>query len=331
MKNIPVIFILVSIFSVLLGQIPLHAESSAFDPYTLSFHAMSGFIYGQGEEIVYKSPGSEVYLSQLLWDAKPLFYWGAGLELSLSRPLAARGFFGEVTANFGVPSESGGMEDRDWLASGHDDLTHYSSHRNFSQGMLLLAVKTGVSVPLFSLFYIRFFLSFSYQEFKWQAEDGFNQYAEKIGGDYAPWDPSIPQIDSSGPAVRYVQNWYILFPGLSLAVPFFKFTFSLSYGISPLIKGFAQDNHLSKAKLNQYNDDLYGGIFQELKGNLSFSPVKYASLGLSLAWRSVRGARGASWSRNNGAPSQGFFYNGGNSAGAGYSFWDTSLSLTMRL
>jgi outer membrane protease len=333
MKNIPAIVYLVSISCVLLIQIPLYAESNKLDPYTFSFHTMSGFMYGQGEEIVYKYTGNEVYRSQLLWDSKPLFYWGAGLELSLSKPLKARGFWGELTANFGIPSESGIMEDRDWNAYNHDNLTHYSSHTNFTQGMLLFAVKAGVSIPLFSLFHIRIFLSFSYLEFKWQAEDGFYQYAASGGYSYyAPWDPSIPKIDIAGPVIRYVQNWYSLSPGVSLVIPFFKFSFDLTYGISPLIKGSAQDNHLSPGKIYQYNDDLQGGISQEFEGSLAFSPVRRFSAGLSLSRRVLYGARGPSWYRNNAANPPGpFRSSGGNSAGAGYSFWDTRIFLTVRL
>ncbi|MDR2093893.1 MAG: omptin family outer membrane protease [Treponema sp.] len=332
MKNISVIASLVSISSVLLLQIPLHAESNTAEsnilaPYAFSFHIIGGFMYGQNEEIVYKYAGNEVYASQLLWDGKPLFYWGAGLELSLSRPLKAKGFFGDLTANFGIPSESGVMEDRDWIADNHDNLTHYSSHTNFTQGMLLFAVKTGVSIPLFSRCYIKIFLSFSYLEFKWQAEDGFFQYAE-----HGPWDPSIPKTDVSGPQIRYVQNWYNLSPGLSLVIPFFNFSFALSCGISPFIKGYAQDNHLSPNKPQQYNDDLRGGISQEFKGSFTFSPRRRFSAGLSLAWRSLRGARGASWHRYTGTNPPGpFIGSGGNSAGAGYSFWDTCLSFTVRL
>ncbi|MDR0450590.1 MAG: omptin family outer membrane protease, partial [Treponema sp.] len=132
MKNITAFRLFVIIFTALCletlffpralqGQAEEGGGAGTF-PYTFSVSPAIGFFAGQGEEIVYRSERSGTYLSELLWDIKPLVYSGLVLDVSQKK---SPGFFYSVSLKFGFPMMSGLLEDRDWLAL-NGALSHYS-------------------------------------------------------------------------------------------------------------------------------------------------------------------------------------------------------------
>jgi outer membrane protease len=325
----------VSILYVFLAAAPLVAETEApvprQFPYTFSVGASTGFLYGQGEEIVYKYENSDVYLSQLLWDLKPLFYVGSALSFSRRDPGEKLGFFGELLVKFGIPRQTGSMEDRDWMSIvNNNDLTHFSSHDNYTKGVLLIDFSTGISLPLpFKTGpFLKSFIGLSYMRFKWTAQDGYYQYAERTGtGIYEPWDESIEKTMVYGPAIAYSQEWLIFtLLGYSLDIPLFDFfTLSFSFQMGPVIFCKARDDHLIKGV--QYNDYVSGGIMLEPRGEVVFSPHQRVLLSLYCGYRRIRGSRGESleiW--QSGAEARSEF----DSAGAGYAALDTGLSLKVQ-
>jgi outer membrane protease len=286
---------------VLLGYLagiasPLGAETVGAGgfrfPYTFSAAASAGLIYGQGEEIVYKNPGNDSYLSQLLWDMKPLFYVGSSLNFSRSNPREGIGIFSDLTVRLGIPAGTGKMEDRDWLAS-DSYLTHLSSHHNETQGSLFLDFSLGFSFPVFPRILFKFYGSLVYMSLSWSARDGYFQYAAEDNNGYPPWDESIPKVYMFGTVINYSQKWLIISPGIALSVSLFPFLEAeFSFQIGPPVLCAAQDEHIQKKVI--YRDDLSGGIYLEPRGKLIFSPLTRVELSLECSYRMIKGSRGVS-------------------------------------
>ncbi|MDR1986638.1 MAG: omptin family outer membrane protease [Treponema sp.] len=340
MKTIKVFILLVSIWLFLAstgiqGETPPGAGKK--NSYTFSIAALTGFLYGQGEEIVYLNETSETYLSQLLWDMKPLFYTGTSLNVSQRNPLERPGFFTDLSLKFGIPSyKTGIMEDRDWMnklyhtEENNDALTHFSSHDNYTQGAFLLDLSAGLSLPIAGWFVLKGYADFSYMHFSWASQNGFTQYAsEGVSGGYEPWDDGIPKSTHYGPAINYQQEWIILTPGLALLIPFpYGLSLTLDVHVSPWIWCVALDDHFLTEK--QYSDHTsQGGLLFESQGRIGFAPHSRLELSLSLGYRSIQGLRGPTYTRNTGKTSGLVTQNG--SGGTGYLVLDTGLSIKIRL
>jgi outer membrane protease len=262
---------------------PLAGETT----YTLSTAPVFGFLYGHSRELVYMEPGSDTLLSELIWDIKPLFLWGASLDFSRRYPLEKTGFFADVSARFSVPYRTGYMEDRDWLASGNR-LSAYSIHDNYTQWAMLFDLHTGVSLPIKSAGVFKLYAGFHYMRFDWVGRDGYTQYGTGL---YTPWNKDDTKKPEVGPIISYVQNWFILAPGVSFYIPLHRFfTVNLDLQISPLVFCLDQDDHL----LTQYrfNDYTFWGVFIEPRGEFIFSPHKRIDISLSAAYRFIRDPRG---------------------------------------
>ncbi|MDR2393379.1 MAG: omptin family outer membrane protease [Treponema sp.] len=336
MKTIKVFTFLVSILLFLVSpgiQGDTSRKAGKKSAYTVSIAALTGFLYGQGEEIVYLDETSDAYLSQLLWDMKPLFYAGTALKVSQIDPLERLGFFIDLSLKSGIPRKTGIMEDRDWINKQYginDDLTHFSSHDNYTQGAFLLDLAVGLSLPIAGRLVFQGYIDFSYMYFSWASQDGYTQYASKDStGTYAPWDDTIPKSQHYGPAINYQQEWRILTPGLAVYIPFpYGLSLRLDARISPWIWCTALDDHFLTER--QYSDRTsQGGLLVEFQGEIAFAPHSRWELSLSLGYRSIKGLRGPTYSRNTGATS-GLVVQSG-SGGTGYHGLDTGLSVKIRL
>lgn len=261
--------------------LPLAGETT----YALSAAPVFGFLYGHAEELVYWEPKSDTLMSELIWDIKPLFLWGASLDFSRRYPLEKAGFFADLTARFSVPYRTGYMEDRDWLASGYR-LSEYSIHDNYTQWAMLFDLHTGVSLPVKSVGLFKLYAGLHYMKFDWVARDGYYQYGNK-----SPWHEDIPKMPFYGPVITYTQNWFILSPGGSLHIPLHRFfSVNLDLQISPLVFCLDQDDHLKKNY--RFNDYMFWGVFIEPKGECIVSPHKQIDISLSAAYRFIKGSRG---------------------------------------
>ena len=271
-------------------------------------------LYGAGEEIVYKTP--DTYLSQLLWDIKPLFYLGTDMGFSRVNPLAGWGVALGLSLKFGLPGEVGIMEDRDWQSDDHNHVTDFSSHENNIQGAVILDITAGVTLPIASRLVLGVYLGFSYMRFSWAAENGYYQYE----------DTRWAEIPIYGPVISYSQTWFIFFPGLSLSVPFLKlFSWEARFAITPLLFCFAEDDHF--ARQLRFRDRLeHQGLFLEPALSLTVSPRPNLDISLSVSYRYL-GARGYSEAQN--ATGNGSYVEAGN-AGASFSALDAGLSVKIR-
>ena len=309
---------------------PASAQERLRWPYSFSIAPQFGFFHGQAEEIVYPPSyaykGTELY-SQLLWDMKPVFYYGLLLDLSRTRPMERWGFF--VTASFksGAPGKSGIMEDRDWLSVENNALTCYSKHDNYTKWIGVLDVSAGLSFPLHRSLLLKPFINVSYMYFSFYGKNGSGIYAQGTGnGIYAPITDNPEQYHFSGKVINYTQQWLIGAPGIALDYHFLEyFTAALSFQISPLIRCVDFDQHLTTKV--EYKDYTRGGLFLEPKFCFTFALLDWLDLSLECSWRYITKARGETYQRSIGEKD----YARGGDAGTGLSLVDTGLILKIRL
>jgi outer membrane protease len=298
--------------------------------FIISTETKFGLLYGEGEEIVYGAPSGAAYLSQLLWDMKPLFYFGAGVSLAVKNPSWPVGLYTGLSVKAGFPGTSGSMEDRDWLDDDNQYLTNFSTHTNNTISALFLDYDLGVSIPIrlkgTYTMDLTVFGRLSWMNLEWLARDGYTQYGSHTTGstDYGPWDPSLPKNAHSGPAIRYRQTWLMVAPGVTLDFPVLNlFSIGVSFTVSPLIWASAEDFHLIRNL--QFNDYPRWGISLEPRLEFVYSPGDRLALSLYASYRYISGARGDIYQNNNPL----LRTLGG--AGAGYNALDAGLSLNITL
>jgi outer membrane protease len=309
------------------------AASEEAASYAFSTWTKFGVLLGQAEEIVYpSSPYKAELLSQLLWDIKPVFYYGLTLDFSRARPMTQWGFFANLSLKNGIPAESGKMEDRDWMSQENKALTHYSSHDNFTGELFILDFSAGVSFPLRRILLLKPYLSLSYMRFTFSGQYGYAKYARETGGAnsgiYASIDdrPDRYSFADKEKIINYTQNWFIVSPGIALGYYFNnRFYAELFFQISPLIFCNDLDEHLMT--YTQYRDYMRGGLFLEPGFHVSYSVNKRLELSLDFSWRYTGGTRGETYA----SPlfTQNYIEQG--EAGAGLSMIDTGLCLKIRL
>jgi outer membrane protease len=304
--------------SPLQGQTEPDKPEAGGIPYAFSVSPLIGFLYGQGEEIVYQDAKSGVYLSELLWDIKPLVY--SGLVLDVSRKKNP-GFFYSVSLRFGFPMTAGIMEDRDWMAW-NGALSHYSRHDSKIDEAWFHDFSWGISLPLGSRVLVQPFLGLSYTHLKWIASDGYLKYA---AGEL-PLEDSDPEIAVSGQIVRYTQEWLVFRFGVSLSYVFHpRFSTGLSLRLSPLLYFTGVDEHHKRDV--QYNDYILGGLDLEPGGEFVFNFNKWLSAGLYVSWRYIKGKpHGVSYYKQE---TEGGLYRS-YIAGAAWHTLDSSLRVSIR-
>jgi outer membrane protease len=308
----------------------LPAAGAGF-PYGLSLSSSLGLLAGYGEEIVYKYPGRETHMSQLLWDIKPLVYYGAALDFSRKTPPERLAFFSGLSLKFGFPGKTGIMEDRDWLTA-DDQLSNYSQSDNYTNQALLLDFSLGLSFPLRSFGFLKAYWALSWMNFQWTGRDGYLQYPKGPNGNYlygeVPLDDSVEKDPQYGVSIMYSQNWLLVSPGLALSVPLLNWlALDVSFLISPLVFCVARDDHvLNKA---EYEDRVTGGLYLEPRGDLMFFFRERCELSLYVSYRFIRGDRGESWGRT--GTGDGQFYPIGKASGAAWYAVDSGLSFKVRL
>jgi len=310
------------------------ASRSEAKNYAFSFDTQFGFIYGKALEYVYSLPGETAsdIMSELSWELKPVFYYGFQFDFGLIDLMKKPGFFASVSFKAGVPSDSGFMEDRDWMSIENTDLTHFSKHTNKTNEYYSLDVTAGASIPVRPYFYIKPFISGSWMRFSFAGRDGYIKYARVKSYDffgnpiaYYPINDNPIEETLSGEVIRYQQDWLLIAMGFHIGTKIlYPFSFELSFQISPLTYCAAIDNHLDESKQIDYYDFTSWGLFLEPAGRFSYT-IEKIEFSLEIAWRYIGKTIGESYT--------GFgkiiFLNG--EAGAGLSFIDSRLLVKLRL
>ncbi|GHV76669.1 hypothetical protein AGMMS49942_14900 [Spirochaetia bacterium] len=303
-------------------------------PYRISLAAEAGVLLGQVEEIVYADSNTDTYLSQLLWDLKPLVYLGSGLSFSRANPLDGLGGTADLSVKFGLPIRSGTLENRDWQNKADPDMvTDFSSHDLSIQGgeqvTMLLDFSGGISIPIKSAVALRALLSFSYMHFSWSGQGGYGRYMARD-----PYSTRFfPEAEwrrrtFQGTVITYEQVWIIPSPGLGVLWPVHRvLDLDFRFFMSPLIFVWDLDIHMER-KLRFY-DTMSGGLYLEPGVDISFTPNPFLTLLLHGSWRYSTGTRGKTIMTSTGSTT--IIGESYDTAGVGYSAFDVGLSLRVAL
>jgi len=298
--------------------------------YSFSLCPQFGLFYGQVEEIVYPSSDTKAdLLSQLLWDMKPVNYYGLLMEFSPVRPMGRWGFFSGLSMKFGIPGPSGVMEDRDWMSVENADLTNFSSHDNITREILFLDFSAGFSFPFLNILLVKTFFNLSLMHFRFNGENGHAIYARaQGGGKYAPIDdaPIEKSFSGLGKVIDYRQEWFYAAPGVSLGLGYKDFFLAeISFMISPLVLCTGLDEHLLTN--TQFRDNMMGGLMLEPGFRFSLDTGKWLGITADISWRYISGTKGLSYNRKTDTEN----YSQVGEAGAGLSMLNTAFLLKVRL
>ena len=286
-----------------------------------------GILYGHGEEIVYKDPPRQnLYLSELLWDMKPLLYAGFGADFGPMDPSGRRGFAAALSFKAGLPARTGVIENRDWISPPNQNyMTHYSRHDAYSGTAFLLDVSAGYFWRFFDSLALNVYGEFSFMHFSWSAKDGYSQYASQLLESpdyYSPWDNSLNKTPYYGEVIRYKQNWFVISPGVALDWNMNRlFSLETYFNYSPLIYCADRDDHLRTRAT--YLDYLYFGHYIKSGGELIFSASQKTDLSLFFSYKYITGPRGDIF--------QGGRLLASDSAGVAHSSMDLGLAVKFRL
>lgn len=319
---------LFTVFVIILFRVlPVSAQENK--DYSLSISPQLGVFYGHVEEIVCPPPEIKAdMLSQLLWDLKPVFYYGFLMELSPVRPMEKWRFFFDLSFKFSIPGRSGVMEDRDWESVENTGLTKFSSHDNIAKQLILIDFSAGVSFPLRNILLFKTFIHISYMNLNFTGENGHLTYAKQLGdGIYAPIDNDPIVYSLNGKVINYSQAWFYAAPGISLGYGYKDyFRVEISFTISPLILCTDFDEHILTN--TQYMDKMKGGIMLEPGLLFSLNLSKRLGISCDVSWRYISRTKGLTYIRH---PIDAGDYTQEGKAGAGLSIFNTALLLKVKL
>ena len=324
---LPIFIIIINIFG--FSNSAHCQEETGEKNYSFSFGTQFGFVHGQAFELVYPDGNTKgELLSELTWDMKPVFYLGLQLDFERANIMSAPGFFTSLSAKFGIPADSGIMEDRDWLSTENAALTNFSSHTNKTNAFVWIDIAVGASFPIKSFLYIKPFLSGSWMHFSFSGRDGYRKYARYKTENPATFHPidDNPETETiTGRVINYTQDWLLIAAGFSIGTKILHpFSFELSFQISPFAYCAGTDHHISRDTV--FKDFTGWGLFLEPGCNVSFR-VDQFEFSLDFAFRYIGRTRGASYENEGGAG----FYVSSSEAGANLSLLDTRFLVRLRL
>ena len=333
MLNIKKICILVSILFLFL----IRAEAdTAPERYSIFLKPLFGLGIGHSDEIVYKYSWEKTYLSELIWDLKPVYYAGLALDFRRENPFARNGITATGSVKFGLPLKTGIMEDRDWQYINNNELTNYSRHDVYLQAAIHTGLSAGYSWRLTDYLALGAYGEFSYMRYSWMAEDGYVQYLYSDEFGYIipgqTWDKeTTPKYNIYGPGIRYTQNWFLLSPGLTIKGkinPLFSLEGHFSY--SPLIYCMDRDDHLFK-QLSFWGFLSYGHHIN-CGGSFICSPFDKFDFSLSASYRYITGTRGSTYVKSTGIQGTNTAYQtSSDGGGAGYKVLDIGLAVRIKI
>jgi outer membrane protease len=297
----------------------------AANDHNFSIGGSIGLLNGQAEEIVYAFRDTDDKLSELLWYFEPLVYAGLDIKYSWLKPTNKVGIFVNGSAKFGIPGNTGIMEDRDWVDRDYpvDYLNYYSAHDNRTESAILMDFDIGASFVIFQKFLLKAYISYHLMHFSWMASGGSVLYPDYNGG-----HSHLPSINVGS----YEQNWHIVSPAIAFYGAFNRFfDIEISFEISPFVWCNAVDHHL--LRFMTVTEKMQWGLFIAPSLLFSFTPTDHFALSFSFGYRYINGTRGNSVYSGIGVYQQRGVYSftAKKIAGAGYSAFDFGIILKFKL
>ena len=292
--------------------------------YGFSIGTQFGFVHGQSLELVYPQSGEtkNIFLSELRYDMKPVFYYGLTADFGKKNPYTSPGFLASLSFKAGIPGRSGTHENRDWISSADDTLTNFSSHNNITKEMYIADIILGAAFPTASNFYIKTFLAGSWMRFSFSGKDGYIQYANSGTNGYNSIKDA-EKIPCYGEVITYKQDWFLLAMGFSFGTEIFNpFSLNFSLKMSPLTYCTATDHH--KLRNAIFKDFTSFGFYYEPGADVSIL-LKQFELSLNFAYRYIGKTKGETYVLSDEKKQYSL---SPNKAGAGLSIIDTRLLAT---
>ena len=308
-----------------------------------------GSVFGKSLELVYPFNTMGEFLSELTWEMAPVIYTNLRIDFGRKNLMSAMGFFASASIKLGIPGNSGTHENRDWMSTQNNGLTHFSSHTNMMKDFLWADIRIGFSIPIRNWFYITPSISGSWMRFSFSGRDGYGKYA-RYSGCTAGCPPGTPSstnphppgcaytsdssyypIDSNpfnyvftGEVIRYKQDWLLAAAGFTIGTNIFSpLLLEFSFQISPFTYCAAVDDHLLRALT--FNDYTAWGLFIEPKGSVSFITERIV-YSLEFSYRYIGDTKG------NTVISDGSgYYKAASEAGAGLSIIDINFTVRLRI
>ncbi|MDR0503089.1 MAG: omptin family outer membrane protease [Treponema sp.] len=327
MKNITVLPVLVIIVCAITANNSLYCQEKE-SAYSFSLDHCFGFVHGQVLELVYPENTAGRLLSELRWDMKPVFYFGMTTGLGRRDLMGGPGFFSDLAFKYGIPGDSGIMEDRDWMSVENGNLTHFSSHTNKTREFLWMDASAGASFPVKTFFYVKPFIIGSWMRFSFTGRNGSGKYARKKD----PFSETYYSIDDNPllnsyegmEVIRYTQDWLLIAAGIKAGTKaLLPFSFDLSFKISPFTYCAAVDNHLTT---NYTFMDYTGwGLYLEPESGLSLTAGRF-EFSMNFLYRYIGQTRGLTYMKYGGSS----YSIAGGEAGAGLSLLDARFLIRMK-
>jgi outer membrane protease len=224
--------------------------------------------------------------------------------------MSSPGFFSSLSFKAGLPSDSGVMEDRDWM-SPKDELTHFSSHTNKTSQFFSLDVSIGVSLPVKSYFYIKPFVTGSWMRFAFSGRDGYGKYPNG-------------EFQFMGDVIGYMQEWLLFSPGVSVGSKILS-PFSIDFSFKMSVFTYCADIDEHYTRKITFLDYTSYGLFLESAVCLSYS-FKRIEHSLEFSRKFIDKTRGVTYGNANNTG----YYLLPNNSGAGLSFLDMRYLLKIR-
>ncbi len=256
-----------------------------------SFSASPFFEAARGNALEYVYYNDK-FLSELIWDMKPMLSagmkagaeWRNGLTVSVEGSLAA-------------PMNTGIMEDSDWF-----NLYYYNQDTektNFSRHEAELLYGGSLEALIGKTFKaggggkrdisVTPALGIRYYRWKWDANDGYTQYASDSGA-YV-WSENLPKTPISGTGISYEQQYLIPIAAVRADLSFStNLKISTSVALSPWLYCYSIDNHHLTGY--DYHDIMTGGYLLEPALAVEWTASPKVVPFLSLKWTQIGGLRG---------------------------------------
>ncbi|OHD80568.1 MAG: hypothetical protein A3J97_01090 [Spirochaetes bacterium RIFOXYC1_FULL_54_7] len=268
----------------------------------LTFTSETGlaFIYGEAEEIVYKSPSGTDLLSLLVYPVPPGLGAYVGMEARWRDSILTR-----IRLETAWPLMSGNLTDDDWgydtPSTGepdvHSDSTAYLTswvhgdlEFGFPDNRLPITVET--------------LFGFTFRQMAWEGWDALQN----------PGTTDYPTGEISGYIIDYRQTWLIPWIGFSLGHKESATILAVSLRFAPWMSVVGRDVHMARTEPTTFVDVMSGGVMVSggLRGEIRLADNIWLAGRISL--EKFKGARGDTFIYEVGSPIETQYPNTGGAA-----------------
>lgn len=234
--------------------------------------------------------GEEKKLSQLNWDTNPVLSFGINCSV-LWKWLVA-----EIYARGAIPMQCGKMDDSDWLDL--DDVKNiYSVSDNFCASSFGVGANFSFLHKRSENFFIGAFLGIDFSYIAFESKNGYGWYGDSYWGGKGYNIPYYEGTYHKIYSIDYTRYTLSLWLGTTMKiVPTKKFSFQLSFAISPYSYIFSIDHHHNRIPVEYFLDILHG-VFAAFKPSCRFDFFVTPAFSITLngSWRVSDIVRGNSY------------------------------------